>query len=76
MELVALDRYHKEGSGSLSDTDKTLVTVWTFEANVANKGFVDCFKSSDGELAQYAPDAMIQRGTLVAPHAAARANGE
>lgn len=35
----ALDQLAKSGFEKLADSDKLLAAIWTFEAEVANRGF-------------------------------------
>ena len=70
----AIDRFHRDGTAALTEEERVLVTIWYFEAKVANGGFVDFFKSAEGELARYAPDALRAIGAEPLAQLAERAN--
>jgi hypothetical protein len=70
----ALDRLARVGFDGLTDTERTLVTVWLFDARVTNGGFVSYFSSSAGDLAFYAPRALTDIGAVQMAEIAARAN--
>ena len=54
----ALDRLAKVGFEKLSSLDKVLAAVWTFEADVGNRGFSRYFGGSAGDMAYYVPSAL------------------
>jgi Domain of unknown function (DUF4375) len=70
----ALDRFAKAGFEKLSDSDKILASIWTFEAEVANRGFASYFSSSAGEMAFYVPTALKIIGATGVAQIAASAN--
>lgn len=51
----ALDRLAREGFSALTDTEKTLATVWLFTAGVGNSGFVGYYSSPRSDLAHHTP---------------------
>ena len=54
----AIDRLARAGFEGLTEVEKILVTVWNFEAGVANRGFAGFFSSASGDTAFYAPIAL------------------
>lgn len=58
----ALDRYHHLGLLGVNEEEKTLATIWYFEAKVANGGFEHLFRAKEGEFASYAPEAFRHVG--------------
>lgn len=58
----ALDRLAKLGAGALTDTERTVATVWQLEAGVGNSGFTGYFSSSRSDLAWNAVDALREIG--------------
>jgi len=68
----ALDRLAETGLEKLSDSDKILASIWTFEAGVANRGFASYFSSSAGEMAFYVPTALKTIGATGVAQIAAR----
>jgi hypothetical protein len=70
----ALDRMVKVGFEKLAEQDKILAAVWTFEAGVANRGFVTYYSSPAGDMAFYAPAALKAIGAPGMAELAARAN--
>ena len=70
----ALDRLAETGFEKLSDSDKILASIWTFEAGVANRGFASYFSSSAGEMAFYVPTALKTIGATGVAQIAASAN--
>lgn len=71
----AFDRLAKVGFEMLAEHEKILAAVWTFEAQVTNRGFARYFSSSAGDIAFYAPTAFKTIGALRKAEIAARANG-
>jgi len=70
----ALDRLAKSGFDALSPTDQILAAVWTFEANVANRGFRQYFTSAAGDMAHFVPTALKTIGAVERMEIARRAN--
>lgn len=70
----ALDRYREVGTSGLTESEKTLVTIWYFESKVANGGFEHFYKSQPGELALFAPTAFRNIGADALAIIAERAN--
>jgi hypothetical protein len=70
----ALDRLHKVGFEKLSEQDKTLACVWSFDSKVANGGLEHFFKSADGEMAYYMPKAFRAVGLKPLAEIAEQAN--
>ena len=71
----ALDRLARVGFEKLSDSDRILAAVWTFEAGVANRGFARYFSSSAGDMAFHVPSALRAIGAVGTAEIAAKANG-
>ena len=71
----ALDRLAKAGFEQLTDLDKILAAVWTFEAGVANRGFARYFSCSAGDMAFHVPSALRAIGAVGTAEIAAKANG-
>jgi hypothetical protein len=71
----ALDRLAKVGFELLAEREKIVATVWTFEAQVGNRGFAKYFSSSAGDMAFYAPTAFKTIGASQKAEIAAQANG-
>ena len=71
----AFDQLARVGFEKLSDSDKILAAVWTFEAGVTNRGFVSYFSSSVGNMAFYVPTALKTIGAIGNAEIAAKANG-
>ena len=70
----ALDRLEKDGFDALTETDKTLATVWLFVAGVQNGGFAAYFASHRGNVAFYAPAALRAIGAKQLAEIASDAN--
>jgi hypothetical protein len=70
----ALDRLAKDGFEKLTDTEKVLASIWTFEAEVANRGFARYFSSSAGDMAFFVPTALKTIGAISTAQIAASAN--
>ncbi len=70
----AIDRLARVGFEGLTEPEKTLATVWTFAAEVANRGFVKYFSRPAGDTAFYAPDALRKIGATGLAEIAAKAN--
>jgi hypothetical protein len=70
----ALDRLAKIGFEMLSEHEKILAAVWTFEAQVVNRGFAKYFSSAAGDMAAFAPTAFKIIGALRKAEIAAQAN--
>jgi hypothetical protein len=70
----ALDRLAETGFEKLTDSDKILASIWTFEAGVANRGFASYFSSSEGEMAFFVPTALKTIGATGVARIAASAN--
>ncbi len=71
----AFDQLARTGFETLTDSDKILAAVWTFEAGVTNRGFVKYFSSSAGDMAFYVPTALGAIGAVGSAEIAAKANG-
>ena len=71
----ALDRLAKVGFELLAEHEKILAAVWTFEAQVVNRGLARYFPSSAGDMAFYAPTAFKTIGAPQKAEIAAEANG-
>jgi len=70
----ALDRLARVGFEQLTESEKILATVWTFAAEVANRGFVKYFTRPAGNTALYAPEALRKIGAPELAGIAAKAN--
>lgn len=70
----AIDRLAKVGFEQLTEPEKILATVWTFAAEVANRGFVKYFSRPAGDTAFYAPVALRKIGAHGLAEIAAKAN--
>ena len=70
----ALDRLAEVGFQKLTELDKILAVVWTFEAGVGNRGFAGYFSSSAGDIAFHAPSALRVIGAVGKAEIAVRAN--
>ena len=70
----ALDRMHKVGFENLSERDKTLACIWSFDSKVSNGGLKHFFKSAEGVLAYYVPQAFRTLGLVQLADVAERAN--
>jgi hypothetical protein len=70
----AFDQLARVGFEKLTDLDKILAAVWTFEAGVANRGFASYFSSSAGDMAFYVPTALRTIGAVGIAEIAAKAN--
>jgi len=70
----ALDRLAKSGFDALSPADQVLASVWTFEANVGNRGFRQYFTSAAGDMAYFVPSALKTIGAVERADIASRAN--
>lgn len=70
----AMDKLDQSGFDALADSEKTLVTVWLFEAKVANGGFKYYYESAAGDLAFHAPDALESIGATQLAGIALEAN--
>jgi len=70
----ALDRLHRVGFSALSEGEKTLACIWSFESKVANGGLAHFYKSSAGDLAPYMPAAFRAIGAQTRMEIAERAN--
>jgi hypothetical protein len=70
----ALDRLAKVGFEMLAGHEKVLAAVWTFEAQVTNRGFAKYFAGAAGDMALYAPTAFRAIGALRKAEIAATAN--
>jgi len=70
----ALDRLAKVGFEQLTETEKILAVVWTFAAEVANRGFVKYFSRAAGDTAFHAPAALRKIGASELAEIAAKAN--
>jgi hypothetical protein len=71
----AFDRLAKVGFELLAEHEKILASVWTFEAQVVNRGFARYFSSSAGDMAFYAPAFFKSVGAPQKAEIAAKANG-
>jgi len=70
----ALDRMAKVGFEMMAENEKISAAVWTFESQVANRGFARYFSGSAGDLAFYAPTAFRAIGAEQKAKIAAEAN--
>jgi hypothetical protein len=70
----AFNQLAQVGFEKLTDPDKILAAVWTFEAGVANRGFASYFSSSAGDMAFYVPTALKTIGAVGMVEIAAKAN--
>lgn len=70
----ALDRLAKVGFEMLAEHEKILAAVWTFEAQVANRGLAKYFSSHAGDMAFYAPAAFKAIGAVRKAKIASKAN--
>lgn len=70
----ALDRLAEAGFEKLTESDKILASIWTFEAGVANRGFASYFSSSAGNMAFFVPTALKTIGAAGMAQIAASAN--
>ena len=70
----AFDRLAKVGFELLAEHEKVLAAVWTFEAQVTNRGLAKYFASAAGDMASYAPVAFKKIGALRKAEIAAKAN--
>jgi hypothetical protein len=70
----ALDRLAEARFDKLTDADKILASIWTFEAGVANRGFASYFSSTAGEMAFYVPTALKTIGATGVAQIAVSAN--
>ncbi len=70
----AIDRLRSEGFDALTETERTLVSVWLFAAGVGNSGFARYFSSHRGDLAFHAPAALRAIGAAAFAGIAAEAN--
>ena len=70
----AFDRLAEAGFEKLTDSDKILASIWTFEAGIANRGFASYFSSSAGDMAFYVPTALKTIGAAGVAKIAASAN--
>jgi hypothetical protein len=70
----AFDRLAKVGLAELTDAERTVATVWLFDARVANGGLAAYYSSTAGDLALYAPRALTDIGAVQMAAIAARAN--
>jgi hypothetical protein len=58
----ALDRLAKLGAAGLTDSERTIATVWQLEAGVGNSGFTGYLSSSRSDLVWNAVDALREIG--------------
>ena len=70
----AFDRLARVGFEKLTDSEKILAAVWTYQAGVANGGFVRYFASAAGDMAFYVPTALGAIGSVAMAGIAAEAN--
>ncbi len=70
----SLDRLANEGFDALTETEKTLATVWQFAAGVGNSGFAGYLSGHRGDLAFNAPTALRAIGASELAAIAAEAN--
>lgn len=70
----ALDRLNRVGFSALTESEKTLACIWSFESKVANGGLAHFYKSSAGDFASYMPTAFRAVGALTRLEIAERAN--
>ena len=70
----AFDRLGQVGFDELTDAERTVATVWLFDAKVSNGGLAAYFSSTAGDLAFHAPRALADIGAVQTAGIAARAN--
>ncbi len=70
----AFDQLARVGFEKLTDSEKILAAVWTYQAGVANGGFVRYFNSAAGDMAFYVPAALGKIGSMAMAGIAAEAN--
>ena len=70
----AFDQLARVGFEKLTDSEKILAAVWTYQAGVANGGFVRYFASASGDMAFYVPAALGVIGSVAMAGIAAEAN--
>lgn len=70
-----LDKLKRNGWEALSGPEKTLITVWLFDARVSNGGFEHYYSSEAGDLAFHAPAALHDIGAFQLAEIAGAANG-
>ncbi len=70
----ALDQLAKVGFEELDPVDQILAAVWTFEADVGNRGFARYFNSAAGDMAYRVPAALKTIGAVEMADIAFRAN--
>src|SRR5688572_20168417 len=69
-----LDKLKRNGFEGLSGSEKTLVTVWLYDAGVSNGGFRHYYESAAGDLAFHVPAALRDIGASQLAEIAAKAN--
>ena len=70
----AFDRLARVGFEKLTDSEKILASVWKFQAEVANGGFVCYYSSLAGDVAFFVPSALITIGSVGMAEIATKAN--
>lgn len=70
----ALTHLAKAGAGGLAEVEKTVAAVWLFAAGVGNNGFTGYYRSTRGDLAFHAPEALAAIGAHQLAEIAAQAN--
>lgn len=70
----ALENLGLYGFDALSELDKVIATVFAIEAEVNNGGFDQFFFNSSGDLAFYAPTALVAIGAFEIAKIARKAN--
>ena len=70
----ALDRLAKVGFEKLSEDEKISAAVWTFEAQIANRGLARYYSGPAGDMAFHVPAAFNAIGALQKAKIAAEAN--
>lgn len=71
---ASLDRLEKVGFALLTDVERTLATVWLFDAGVSNTGFAGYYSGKRGDLAFHAPTVLRAVGATQLAEIAAEAN--
>ena len=70
----AFRKLKRSGFDALTEREKSLATVWLFDAKVANGGFEGFFSSASGDVAFYAPTALKAIGAVQMAEIATKAN--
>lgn len=70
----AFDRLAKVGFERLTEQERILATVWTFDAEIANRGFAKYYSRPAGDPASFAPTALTRIGAVGPAEIARKAN--